>query len=370
MGRRSTPNKDIDVDEPLMLEYQKILRRGHQEYRQKHEEQLQLITTGSFVRILASCIFRMPNAIALGFSDKMDPPYDPFNPTVVLRDKTLLPGLMNAALQWDKIEDFQDAKLVPARILSELPIALHKAGSILRDLYIGPFPCLGNYFMILSEQHDPLHSGSWSDLRAACQSLRRVSFGDYLTCKHIRHEHLPPSEKVYVDQYLSALLCSPNLEYLCMNMYAFGLNDGRTSKEGWYDIGPVLGAVKWPRMRNISILNVSSTQSDLERFCDGLGYSVQSLYFSTINLLDGSWAGFLDMLDEKVGYRCHQPNPRVGMLNSLTGGEFGEEEESKRETFDLFSDSLSDLFQDEPPTAEGKLLMIQHPSLFTQSTWT
>ena len=195
-----------------------------------------------------------------------------------------------------------------------------------------------------------------------------MCFGDELNCRHIRYEHLPPSEKVYVDQYLSALLCSADLEWLWMNMYAFGLNDGRTTKEGLYDIGPVFGAVKWPKARNISILDVSFKQRDLDSFCDGLGYGIQELYLTTIHLLDGSWARFLDILDEKVR-QSHPQSEAVGLLNSLTGGEFGEPHGSKRDFFDWPTGSFDDLFKKEPSTANGRQLMKKHPSLFTGSRW-
>ncbi|RHZ47420.1 uncharacterized protein CDV56_100478 [Aspergillus thermomutatus] len=360
--RHFTPDESEDVTKSEVDEHQEILLRGYNEYCKKHEEQLQLITTGSFVIALASCISQLPNARALGFTDQVDPPYDRYNPTVVLRDKSLLPGLMSAGLEWQKIEDFEDVKLTPARILFELPISIHKAGTTLRDLYIGPFPCRGSFSLICPDTlSNPTDPAAWSDLRAACSGLWRVSFGGSLNCRFIRHEHLPPGEKYYVDQYLGAILCSPDMEDAWMSFNSFGLNDGRTTKEGWYDIGPVLGAVKWPRINRLAILSVSSKQDELERFCAGLGHSMRYLQLSSIHLLNGSWAGILDTLDEKVADRFREQKATV-YLSYLGGGEFGEEEVK---TISIFDDSFSDLDPGKPLPAAGQLLKELHPSLFT-----
>ncbi|KAF7594045.1 hypothetical protein BBP40_010323 [Aspergillus hancockii] len=126
-----TPDESGDATKPVD-EYQEILLRGYDEYRKKHEEQLQLITTGSFITTLAYCITQLPNTVALGLTDEMDPPCDHLSPTLVLRDKSLLPEFLSAGLKWEKTEDFEDVKLTPARILFELPIAIHKAETALR----------------------------------------------------------------------------------------------------------------------------------------------------------------------------------------------------------------------------------------------
>jgi hypothetical protein len=347
--------------EPEVDEYQEILLRGHDEYRKKHEEQLQLITTGSFVTTLASCISQMPNVVSLGFTDQVEPPYDDNNPTVVLRDKSLLPGLMSAALEWQKIEDFGNVKLTPARILFELPIAIHKAGTTLRDLYIGPFPCRGSFSLICPDTvSNPTDPAAWSDLRSAWCSLRRVSFGDSLNCRFIRHEHLPPVEKYYVDQYLGAILCSRDMEDAILSFNAFGLNDGRITTEGWYDLGPVLAAVKWPRIRRLRILNVSARQDELERLCLGLGYSIQYLQLASIHLLSGSWAKILDTLEDKLGPAFRDQKATLH-LSHWRGGEFGEKEVKKNDRMD---DWFTHKDPKKPLPAAAQLLKELHPRLF------
>jgi hypothetical protein len=52
------------------LEWQKILLRGFAEYRRRHEEQLRLLTDGSFVRRVAAMLARQRHPIALTITDE------------------------------------------------------------------------------------------------------------------------------------------------------------------------------------------------------------------------------------------------------------------------------------------------------------
>ncbi|GFF32158.1 conserved hypothetical protein [Aspergillus udagawae] len=354
---------DDDVAESEADEHMEIFVRGYNEYRKKHEEQLHLITTGSFITTLTSCISQLPNTVILGFTDEMERLYyDRHDPTILLRDKSLLPGMMSRALEWSIIEELGNVKLTPARILFDLPVAVHEAGIKLRYLYMGPLPCRGNFSLLCSDTvSNPTNPAAWSDLRAACSSLRRIDFGSYDQKVPIRHEDLQPEEKCYVDQYLSTVLCSADLKDVWLPLRMFGLDDGRTTKEGWYDIGPVLGAVNWPRIEYIMISYVSSKQDELERFCSGLGPSVQLLQLSTVHLLDGSWAGILSTLDEKVRSTFREQYARVS-LEDLTGGEFGEVEIKERPRFE---DSDDEVEPAKPLPAAGELLKKRYTSFFT-----
>jgi hypothetical protein len=366
-------DENDDVAEAEVDEHMEIFVRCYNEYCKKHEEQLQLITSGSFVTTLASCISQLPKTITLGFTDKMGPLFDWDNPTILLRDTSLLPGMMSAALQWERINDLRhgnyplltrDANLTPARILFDLPVAIHKAGIKLRYFDLGPFPCQGSFSLLCPDTvSNPTDPAAWSDLRAACSSLWRVDFGMYYDRRHLRHEHLRPDEKYYVDQYLSTVLCSADLKVVWLGLRSFGLNDGRTTKEGWYDIGPVLSAVNWPRIERILLSAVSVKQDELARFCAGLGPSTRSFSLSTIHLLDGSWEGILRTLDEKVRTTFREQNVSVNLTN-LTGGEFGEVEIKAMPPPLGFEDSDDEVEPPKPPPAAGELLKKQYASLF------
>ncbi|KAF7594046.1 hypothetical protein BBP40_010324, partial [Aspergillus hancockii] len=60
-------------------------------------------------------------------------------------------------------------------------------------------------------------------------------------------------------------------------------------------------------------MNVSTKQDELERFCSGLGHSMRLLQLCWIELLNGSWAGILGTLDEKVRYGLHEQTASVDL---------------------------------------------------------
>jgi hypothetical protein len=367
-------DKNADVNEAEADECIEILVQAYNEYLKKHEEQLQLITSGSFVTTLASCISQLPNTITLDFTDEMEPLYDRDNPIILLRDTSLLPGMMSAALEWEKIDNLRhgnhplltrDAKLTPARILFDLPVAIHKAGVKLRYLDLGPFPCRGSFSLLCPDAvSNPPDPAAWLDLRAACSSLWRVDFGMNFHNLYIRREHLRPEEKYYVDQYLSTVLCSADLKTVWLDLRSFCLNDGRITSDGWYDIGPVLSAVNWPRVERIRISEVSSKQDELERFCSGLGPSMRHLSLWTIHLLDGRWEGILRTLDEKMRTTFCEQNVSVHLSN-LTGGEFGEVEIKERPLPLGFGDLDDEEEPPKSPPAAGELLKKQYAPLFS-----
>lgn len=294
--------------------YQDILTQAHEIFRQRHQEQLQLLESQSYVRTLAACITMMPNIISLAFTEKDHPAVSYKTKPEILWDNTLLAEFMTTSIQWTQIEDLPDCALVPARLLCDLPIAIHRSGVTLRDLFIGPFPLLRDFALLAPDAQEV--PTVWTDLRAACRSLRRASFGEQLNIQKIRHDHLVPDDKRYVDEYISALLSSPDLEDVCLRMYPFSLDDGWDTKHGMYDISSVLAAARWPRIRRVSIISLSLTQEALDAFCAGLPQSTMDYLHLVLNLLAGSWAPALDALRAKL-----RPQATV-YFRAPTGGEF------------------------------------------------
>ncbi|KAL4971009.1 uncharacterized protein BDV14DRAFT_194790 [Aspergillus stella-maris] len=295
-------------------EYQEILCTGFEKFCLKHQQQREMLASQFFVRTLASCMVRMPNALSLGFSDetKEHPPEYPYDPDFLVENE-VLSRMITAPMTWQELEYTDDMHHATARILSDLPIAIHQAGISLSDMYVGIFPCIRNQTLVFSRPHDPT---LWDDLRAAYQSLRRADFGDSLNCLPIRHSHLAPEDSLHLNEYLSALLSSPSLERITINTTAFGVDDGRGRQSG-YDLSRVLSAANWPCIRNLKILSVSITQSALKALFSGLGCSVEYLQLSSFELLDGRWVGVLDILREKI-----RPRATIYFTPSW-GGEFG-----------------------------------------------
>ncbi|OBT82927.1 hypothetical protein VE02_08714 [Pseudogymnoascus sp. 03VT05] len=266
---------DVASTDEDTLRYQEILRQGHEEYMQKHKEQFRLIMDRSFVKTLASAISRMRHGTSLHFVDEIGG-WDYLNrcsddPTRISTHLDELPRLMAIPLDWQTIEDLEGgAELLPAKILSELPIAIHKADATVLNILIRCFPTVKHYSMI-RPGHDP-NNPSWPDLRSASQHLTEF----FLSTNQppIRDRHLRPEEHCPIDQYLCAILSGHDIEDVRLYFHGSNVNDG-----GLYRIGP----------------------GKLENFFRKLdGSRMERVYLRNVELLDGNWAEALDLLRERV----------------------------------------------------------------------
>jgi hypothetical protein len=161
---------DKGAMDAINLEFLHLFVQGHQEYIQRHEEQFQLITDGSFVERLASAMSRMAHCSSIHFVDDVDCYSMPENvsPLAFRDDARELARFMTSPLSWGYINHLPGgAEILPAKLLWELPIALHKAGLTLRAMLIRTFPhpncCPVSY---------PI---SWTNLYDSCQHLRVFS---------------------------------------------------------------------------------------------------------------------------------------------------------------------------------------------------
>jgi hypothetical protein len=96
----------------------------------------------------------------------------------------------------NRVPPSADTHLVPARILMELPIAIHGAGVVLRDVYIGAFPTREEFSRLCPDNPDKEEGKArliWSTLQAAYGQLRSVSFGAEHGQRHPRDAHLRAS---------------------------------------------------------------------------------------------------------------------------------------------------------------------------------
>lgn len=333
------PNIQDEGDEE-MKEYQRILQCGFDGFRQRHLDQQQLILDGGFVNTLAACISRMSNAHSLALYDDLTGSFYDQDPTLLLNDKEMLSNFMVDPLNWKSIEAL-GGELLPARILSGLPINIHKMGANIDQLLVGCFPLQGNYSFISPK----LQGLGWANLHTSFQHLRVFEIGGgSMNHKEIRHDYLAPEEQAHINNYLSAAFSSKNLEVVEINLYALGLNDGRSNKKGYPRLDSVLTAVTWPRIRRLRVLSVELSQTEFESFCRGLGEGLQFFQMSSVILHSGRWVTTLDILREKIWGEGSKQKCRV-YLSSLGGGEFHQKGPVKmRDPF-----SIADWDLEEPP---------------------
>ncbi|OBT81924.1 hypothetical protein VE02_09683 [Pseudogymnoascus sp. 03VT05] len=330
------------------LRYQEILRQGYEEYRQKHEEQFRLITGESFVNTLASAMARMRHCPYLRFYDKMEYVYDDYHYNyrnyndkdrfLLTTDPEELPRLLVAPVRWRDIEGIRGgADLTPAKLLSELPIAIHKAGATISTITLHCFPTSNNYSMICPDLHDPSNP-SWPDLRAACQHLTKFELRP--NNQPMSFRHLLPEEQVHIDEYLCAMLSGQDIEIASLWFGDFVVMDDESDEvKGYYHIGAVLSTISWPRIKELRLCDVSFHQGELEAFFRGLGGGrIESVSIWNVELLSGSWVGALDILRKKLASRCLDGKCETD-LNSLSGGEFGKRGTQKRKHRSWFVES-------------------------------
>ncbi|KAK3337717.1 hypothetical protein B0T19DRAFT_397314 [Cercophora scortea] len=322
-------------------EYLRILLEGHERFRQKHDEQHRMVWDRSFVDTLAQAMVRMPRATTLAFTDNIQRDQEAFfdQPTTLLTaDKTMLHRFIDSPLDWFDIERVEDemgsgseSELAAVKILTELPIAIHKAGVRLREMHVGCFP-LTNYHMKLCPGDDAANP-AWDDFRAACQSLEVCVFGTgNMHRRPIRRQHLPPPQAAVVNTYLRALVDNSKLKQLDIWMLNLSLHDG-TNELGWCPGGGFLGSTPKPSLKRLSIMNIAVDQKPMEGFCASLGFGIKNLYLCDIAMTgeDCSWARVLDLLCVRVATNGREK--AFVLFTCLSGGEFGTGRVEKKEGY-------------------------------------
>lgn len=321
---RSVSENILQARDEERREDQQIILRGFGDYRKRQEEQSRLVTDGSFVNSLASSIIHMPNTAGVAFSHMENSPNIHHCDPVSFQNKADLSEAMTAPLNWQEIEKLEaSVDIIPSRILSELPISFHRSGVRLRSICIGCFPTKKGFSLIAPGQ---LWNANWVDFRKSCQYLKEFQIGGTgMNHRRIRYDYLTTKEKAPIDNYLNAVFSSAYLEDLDISFYALGLNDGRTTKEGFYRLSPIPPTANWQRMRRVKIANIESNQHDLETLCRGLGHSLEELIWHSIKLQKGRWLSVFDLLRERLQQRYSHQKFRI-WVRYLSGGEFGVKE--------------------------------------------
>ncbi|KAK5992036.1 hypothetical protein PT974_05432 [Cladobotryum mycophilum] len=326
---------DYDVDLGLTeehLKYQLVLLRGHEEFQKKHEEQYSLIVEGTFANVVATSMARMPNANTVQIEGSIDRPRHGYDPAIILSDMDVLERFITDAYGWENIEGFdghrhrrRPLELLPAKLLSQLPITIHQAGASIRHLSIGCFPTMSNYLMLCpGEKH--LRDPVWDDLHDACQGFASFAIGrDGMNDQPHRDGQILRAKRQYINKFLTTMLSGQGLEDVEVSLRTLGLEDGSTNTKDYYYIGPALRSANWPRIKNVRLRHLSLTQDQVDHFCNGLGDHLTILELASVQLKKGSWAGALDVLRDRLQTRSDQKECQV-WLPDIYDGEFGQPE--------------------------------------------
>lgn len=303
-------------------EYQRLLHDVHREFRRRHDEASGLVADGSFVKELAQSISRMPAFSTLRFDDKNPrSTRDMHDPLHTFNDRASLVNFLVSPFLWSDIEKTVRGQpsseggmeLAVASLLRDLPIAIHEAGGLLRDLSLWVFPKrLHNRSLF-----DPV--GREDELRNAFQYLEVFQMIDHASRTFDRETEIPPERLAPSDRYLTAAVSSPNIRSLrlCFSR--------RAPHRARYPAASFIPAVTSDRLTILEMEGALVRQSDLDYLCSRLARRPTLIELSALTLQSGRWAPVVAALRRRTEYLCAEKKCRV-RLAELVGGEFGENE--------------------------------------------
>lgn len=308
--------------------YHRMLHHAYAEYRRLHEEQTQLVRDGVFAARLAAglCQTRQHGiSLRLTDEDETNRVCLPTDTAALLIDDQKLYQSMIASHDWRGIEKIggDGVELAPARILWQLPIAIHKAGGSLRRISIDCFPVQRDCHAICPDDNGPM-CPTWDDLKLACQELQVFELGRTgLNHLSVRKERATDEDRAYINQFLASMLSSQNLEHIHINMYSFGFWGNCFPWREWHPLGTVLSGTHWPKLKYIQLENVAfSTDAELELTCATIVRQLPRIFLSMVELREGTWARALDILRQGLAPRFSKRTLDFGLVGP-TGGEFG-----------------------------------------------
>lgn len=220
-------------ESPEIAELQRFMLAAQDEYQRRYEEQIELVTDGSFTSQLVASIRRMPRFTSLEFVN--------FRSSAPDIDTCSMPDECYQFLAegdtWEHIErmpeewDMElDSEIAPVVLFIDLPVAIHKEEVILREMHIRCFPTLYHNIRLLYSANGE------HELCTACSHLRHVTIGEVPYLHDVgKHPVSPlPEPAVFValsslEPYLRAVLSGPHLKTVRLNPHSFSDDIGEIS---------------------------------------------------------------------------------------------------------------------------------------------
>ncbi|KAK7210996.1 hypothetical protein V2G26_018174 [Clonostachys chloroleuca] len=303
--------------------YQCILRQSFESYKRLHEEQCELLMSGSFVHAIATATAKTQHPIALSvhdhifwYSDDNDFSNEDYC-TELIFDRAKLSRLLLQPHSWEALETMpENPMILPIRILVDLPMAINEAGGCLNSLSLDCFSSAWKN-VPMAYPHGGSSESLWSQLGAACQQLRVFEIGGWIMNEQCSTRHnVKSDEKLYVDKYVSVMLTSPKLECATIDMACFYLEEGN------YEIQTYLPQNTSSSLQMLTLEYSYLSQKDLEALCRLVGPNPSSIQISVTTLLDGSWSNALEILRSQFKPSSRSRECMVSFFH-LAGGEIG-----------------------------------------------
>jgi len=346
------------ASEDEMHRNRRIFLDAYREFGRKSEVEARMIEDGSFFRRIVAAVSQMKNGTALRFDDGGDEfrttlGFDAYEILTWQTDDDKFSEYLQQSVSWLALDQCfkggipaggrdrlkADFKVEPARLMYDLPIALHEAGFRIRHLYIAAtMPPRGVPGPNNDDKPGALPvleaaAGRVSRLRAATQDLKGLL---------VMRSAVGYDARVFRSWrggdeafgLLAGLLSGERDRLECLSI---GLYNPVIMEEDDQDAGPV-SALQMGRdigtvaslacVRDFFLGWVTIRQEALEGICAALGDSLRDVHIRDTMLVGRSWANVMEILREKVAI-SQRVSGRNGdacrsRLSELSGGEFGD----------------------------------------------
>ncbi|VUC30786.1 unnamed protein product [Clonostachys rosea] len=274
-----------------------FFRSSHERHKEKHYEQFELLMSGSFVRQLAAALGQIRQPIALNFTDDVREKYNMNNYHLFLGDSRLADTFIQPQ-PWSEIKD----GLLPARVLTELPIAISQAGGWLQSLKLScPVKCCHMFPPLVPPEH------SMIQLRDAFKFLRVVDV----------------SRPGGWCMYTSALLSSGSLRYVRIRRRQSRHSDASCNRPVCERERRRARSFRTNKstVKSLRIEHATISQAELEQMLGMLSPRCKDIRISSVRITFGSWFKIVESLRIKAGSRIGNGKCKLRFAN-LSGGGF------------------------------------------------
>ncbi|KAK3989376.1 hypothetical protein QBC44DRAFT_308607 [Cladorrhinum sp. PSN332] len=342
-------------------EFRRILYKGFYDFRRRHRKQHRLVVAGTFIESMASAVSRIGHPVSIEVSDHRCQCIGGHwkDPADIFLKENGLTELMTQPLGWRDIEtevhgasSRSDSAELPTRLLSELFVAIAKAGPRPLIKAYEVLECFPVHPAADYSSLEPIHnSWRWPGLQnaaASCSSLSdfRFRMGEW---PGLRKSQISSAQLAQIKNFLSPFLSASCrfLKRLVLDFYGLRLHVHDPICFDPFKASSILSLVPergFPHLKSLYLSDLEVEQSVLERFCATIGDSLQEIFFEEITIDGDSWVNVLDILREAIRQRKSwrgrisnkkmMVNPVV-VIDCLWGGEFGSrgarmEEERRR----------------------------------------
>ncbi len=265
-------------------------------YQQAYFEQEQMRSDGSFSRAIADSVARMPAARSLCFDDS-DSYTRPRAATFaeLIQTPDLMIEEMVQPLPWSAL--LAPGNEIPSELLSQIPLAIHRAGVMLTDVEYRIAP-IGNFSRLVSNDTD------LDGLKASMQQLKSFTFRP----KYQGHLVFYEDEMEPLNNFLRAFIDTDSIQDISIHVKV----PPSRIELPVMGTGSLLSSRSWPRLQYVHFegpLHLTEIRGFFAKAQTEIILILESVY-----LMSGSWADLLDVM------RTNTQQGNTVVINGLCGG--------------------------------------------------